>query len=99
MKHSRELLLYLVIFTGAGIYSFICFHSVEEIHYLKSFFPQKFTVQEVFYASAVELIKVIIIGIPFFLFIRICLVLTGRFRKDKDGQNALPVKEKDATHE
>ena len=87
MKRSRELLLYLVIFTGAGIYSFICFHSVEEIHYLKSFFPETFTVQEAFYASAVELIKVMIIGIPFLLFISICLVLAGRIRKDNDGQN------------
>ena len=89
MKHSRDLLLYLVIFTGTGIYSFICFHSVEEIHYLKSFFPVKFTVQEAFYASAVELIKVMIIGIPFLLFISICLVLSWRIRKDKDGQNTL----------
>ena len=89
MKRIRELLLYLVIFTGAGIYSFICLHSVEEIHYLKSFFPEKFTVQEAFYASAVELIKVMIIGIPFLLFISICLVLSGRIRKDKDGQNTL----------
>ena len=87
MKRSRELLIYLVIFTGAGIYSFICFHSVEEIHYLKSFFPETFTVQEAFYASAVELIKVMIIGIPFLLFISICLVLAGRIRKDKDGQH------------
>jgi len=94
MKRSRELLLYLVIFTGAGIYSFICLHSVDEIHYLKSFFPEKFTVQEAFYASAVELIKVMIIGIPFLLFISICLVLSGRLRKDKDRQNALTNKEK-----
>ena len=88
MKRGRELLLYLAIFAGAGIYSFICFHSVEEIHYLKSFFPEKFTVQEAFYASAVELIKVMIIGIPFVLFISICLVLSGRLRKDKDRQNS-----------
>jgi len=94
MKLSRELLLYMVIFAIAGIYSFICFHSVEEIHYLKSFFPVRFTVQEAFYASAVELIKVVIVGIPFLLFISICLVLSGRPGKDRDGQSTQTKKEK-----
>lgn len=47
----------------------ICFHSLEEIHYLKSFFPQTFTVEEAFYASAVELIKIVILSIPFLLVI------------------------------
>ena len=97
MKRSKELFLYLVIFTVTGIYSFICFHSVDEIHYLKSFFPEKFTVQEAFYASAVELIKVMIIGIPFLLFIGICLVLSERLRKYKDSPNAVPINKNDAT--
>ena len=45
--------------------SAICWHSLEEIHYLKTFYPKEFTVEEAFYASAVELLKVIIISLPF----------------------------------
>ena len=36
----------------------VSFHSVEEIHYFKTFYPDEFTVQETFYAALVELIKV-----------------------------------------
>ena len=37
------------------------------------FFPRQFTVQEAFYASAVELIKVLIISLPFVLIIATAL--------------------------
>ena len=47
----------------------VCWHLVEEIHYLKSFLPKQFTVEEAFYASAVELIKVVIVAVPFFFII------------------------------
>jgi len=46
------------------VFTAVCWHSVEEIHYLKSFFPKQFSVQEAYYAAAVELIKVVIIGLP-----------------------------------
>jgi hypothetical protein len=45
---------------------------VEEIHYLKSFFPKVFSVEQAFYASAVELIKVLIIAVPF-----VFIIVTG----------------------
>ncbi|BCR06156.1 hypothetical protein DESUT3_32250 [Desulfuromonas versatilis] len=51
----------------------ICLHSLEEIHYLKRFFPRAFTVQEVFYASAVELVKVLILLIPLLTVIGLAL--------------------------
>ena len=57
-----------IIFSVIFIFA-ICFHSLEEIHYLKSFFPQTFTVEEAFYASVVELIKIVILSIPFLLVI------------------------------
>ena len=63
----------LLILMGVVGYSAICLHSIEEIHYLKSFFPGKFTVEEAFYASAIELIKVLILGIPFVLALTLCL--------------------------
>lgn len=45
----------------------VSWHSVEEIHYLKTFYPDHFTVEEAFYASLVELIKVFLIAFPLLL--------------------------------
>jgi hypothetical protein len=42
---------------------------MTEIHYLKSFYPQQFSIEDAFYADAVEIIKVLIISIPFFFVI------------------------------
>jgi hypothetical protein len=78
MKEPYRLILKLGIATGVVVYSAICWHSIKEIHYLKLFFPAKFTVEEAFYASAIELIKVVIIGIPFLLIIGIFLYLMRR---------------------
>lgn len=69
MKKIPQILTVSVIIIGVVIFSAICWHSIEEIHYLKSFFPKAFTVEEAMYASVVELIKIVIIGIPFFLVI------------------------------
>jgi len=49
----------------------VCLHSLEEIHYLKSFFPPEFTVQEAFYAAMIELVKVVIIAVPLILIIAV----------------------------
>ncbi len=73
----------LVILIGVVGYAAICLHSIEEIHYLKSIFPKKFTVEEAFYASAIELIKVIIIGIPFVLALTLCLRRLKDSNKEK----------------
>ena len=81
MKNIKQIVLYLLIFVGVIAYSAICYHSVEEIHYLKSFFPRQFTVEQAYYATVIELIKVIIIGIPFFLIIGLCLVVLWREQK------------------
>ena len=62
----------VIIFCVVAI-SLVCLHSVDEIHYLKSFFPPKFSVSEAFYASGVELIKVLIISLPLVVIICICL--------------------------
>lgn len=62
-------ILRAAILSAVGISLFaisaVCWHSVEEIHYLKTFFPQQFGVEEAFYAAGVELIKVVIISVPF----------------------------------
>ena len=74
----KRLLLSLAIVVSVLIVAAVCYHSLEEIHYLKSFYPKQFTVEEAFYASAVELIKVLVIGVPFFLvlWVSLCLLKT-----------------------
>jgi hypothetical protein len=60
----------------------VSWHSVEEIHYLKTFYPNHFSVEEAFYASGVELIKVILVGLPLFLVIGAGLYVLRYFKKD-----------------
>jgi hypothetical protein len=64
MKVTTRAILDVGIVVVVAAYVAVCLHSVQEIHYLKSFFPRHFTVEEAFYAAATELIKVIIIGLP-----------------------------------
>ena len=71
----KRLLLSLAIVMSILIVAAVCYHSLEEIHYLKSFYPKQFTVEEAFYASGVELIKVVVIGVPFFLVLWVSLCL------------------------
>lgn len=65
-------------------YAAVCYHSVEEIHYLKSFYPREFTVEEAFYASGVELVKVLITGLPVGIFVLACALYATR-GADKKG--------------
>jgi hypothetical protein len=69
MNQASHILIFSAVVISIIIVSAVCWHSVAEIHYLKSFYPQQFSVEEAFYASAVELIKVLIISIPFFFII------------------------------
>ena len=74
-------ILRATILSAVGICLFVisavCWHSVEEIHYLKTFFPRQFSVEEAFYAAGVELIKVVIISVPFIgiIIIGLCFLL------------------------
>ena len=79
----KKLLLSLAIVVSILIVAAVCWHSLEEIHYLKSFYPKRFTVEEAFYASGVELIKVFVIGVPFFLVIWVSLYLL-KILRDRD---------------
>jgi hypothetical protein len=63
----------------------VSFHSVEEIHYLKSFYPASFTVTDASAASVVELIKVFLVAFPLLLMILVCLFLLWLFNK-KEGK-------------
>jgi hypothetical protein len=72
----------MITVVGLVVISGVCWHSIEEIHYLKSFFPKQFTVQEAYYASRIELIKIAIICFPALVIIGISLYLFHYYRKD-----------------
>jgi len=80
MSPKSRILLIVLIILALGAVTAVCLHSLEEIHYLKSFFPGSFTVEEAFYAGALELVKVIIISIPLVLIIVVCLVVLKRYK-------------------
>jgi hypothetical protein len=71
MKHLRLVLLSSVVICLIAV-SAVSLHSVEEIHYLKSFYPARFTVPEAAAAAVVELIKVSLVAFPLFLIVLVC---------------------------
>ena len=73
MKFNSRTFLNVVVLVGVVAFTLACLHSVDEIHHLKSFLPDEFTVEEAYDAALVELIKVIIIGLPILLIIGVCL--------------------------
>lgn len=79
MNRTWRLLLVAAIVIGIVIVSAVCWHSVGEIHYLKTFYPRQFSVEEAFYASGVELVKVLIIALPIILLIAISLYLLRHY--------------------
>ncbi len=82
LKNKKIRTLFLTSAAALSIIAIIavCWHSLEEIHYLKSFYPTWFTVEEAYYASTIELIKVFIIGFPLLIVLVISLSLLNRFR-------------------
>ena len=85
MKQSWRGFIFSVIAICIIVIAAVSWHSVEEIHYLKTFYPKQFTVEEAFYASGVELIKVILIVLP--LFFVIGLGLYGLCTSNKDRES------------
>ena len=77
----KTLLPRIAIAVCAIIILAVSLHSLEEIHYLKSFYPGKFSVEEAFYASGVELFKILIISFPLIVIIFVSLAYLKRDRK------------------
>ena len=82
MKRAYRVLSMIITVVGLAVISGVCWHSIEEIHYLKSFFPKHFTVQEAYYASKIELIKIAIICFPVLVIIGIILFILRYHRKE-----------------
>lgn len=58
----------------------VSFRSVEEIRYLKTFYPGSFTVEEAFYAALVEFIKIHIISLPLMVIILLAAFLLWLYK-------------------
>jgi hypothetical protein len=78
MSGFLRVLLILVLLVG---YGGIAWHSIGEIHYLKGFFPARFTVQEAFWAAWVEVAKLVIIGCPLGLAVVSLTLWRGKSRE------------------
>jgi hypothetical protein len=81
VKPSLRIFILSSIIVSILAVAAVSWHSVEEIHYLKSFYPKQFTVEEAFYASGVELIKVLLVGLPVFLAVGAGLWLLRHFNR------------------
>ena len=80
MRILKPALIAIIIASLLLIIAF-SLHSVEEIHYLKSFYPGRFTVEEAFYATMVEFIKIHIISLPLVVIILLSLFVLWAYRK------------------
>ncbi|MBW7957898.1 MAG: hypothetical protein H3C68_08415 [Deltaproteobacteria bacterium] len=72
MKILRPLLT-AVIAACMVLIGAVSYLSLKEIDYFKSSYPVTFTVEEAFYASLVEFIKIHIISLPLIAAILLCL--------------------------
>lgn len=79
MKPIVRIILLTAIAVCLIVIAAASFHSVEEIHYLKSFYPGSFTVSEAAAASVVEFIKVCLVAFPLLLIVLVCLFLLWLF--------------------
>jgi len=70
---KKDILFWTIIIVSFIFLVLVINHSVYEIHYLKSFFPDNFTVEQAKDAAIVELIKIFFISIPILIIIWICL--------------------------
>ncbi|MBI1913092.1 MAG: hypothetical protein HYS21_13985 [Deltaproteobacteria bacterium] len=80
MRYLKYLLL-LFILICVLIISAVSWHSIEEIHYLKSFYPERLSVEDAFHAAWVEVLKIHIISLPLLTIILICAFLLWLYKK------------------
>lgn len=80
MKFVKIVLSVIIVICLAAI-AIASFHSVWEIHYLKSFYQGHFSVAEAAYASIVELIKVVLISFPLIVMMCVSLFLITLLHK------------------
>jgi hypothetical protein len=74
--------LLIAVAACVAVVTAVSLHSVEEIHYLKSFYPARFSVLEAAAAARVELIKVSLVAFPLLLIVIVCLFLLWLYYKE-----------------
>jgi hypothetical protein len=84
MKGSLRLLTLSLIGVCLAAISAVSWHSVEEIHYLKTFYPRTFTVEEALYATMVEWFKVALISFPLILIVVVGFLLLRRYDREAE---------------
>jgi Na+-driven multidrug efflux pump len=78
MKNAWSILLTAAVIVSILVILAVSWYSVEEIHYLKTFYPTSFTVEEAYYATLVEFLKVHIISLPLVVIIIVGLYTLRR---------------------
>lgn len=81
MPKRKYVLPILAIVASLGIITALCLHAIEEIHYLKSFYPNSFTVEQAMQASIVELVKLLLGSLPLLIVIAVSVALLSIFRR------------------
>ena len=81
MKLKKKYILWAIIIICLLTIFGVARHSVDEIHYMKHFYPPVFTVEEAYYASKVELIKVVIVSVPLVVLIFTAISMLKRKKK------------------
>lgn len=71
----------VAICVGLLYLSAVCWHSVGEIHYLKTFYPSTFDLDQAYLASRIELIKVAILSFPVIAAIAVALFFLKNFSR------------------
>jgi len=77
------IVLSITIVICLAVVAAVSFHSVSEIHYLKTFYPGHFSVSDAAYASVVELVKVLLVAFPLVLIVIVCLFLLRLLNQSK----------------
>ncbi|UFS68706.1 hypothetical protein LPW11_12380 [Geomonas sp. RF6] len=64
MNKVASVSIAVMIVVGILFLAGVCWHSVGEIHYLKTFYPSSFNIDQAYEATRIEAIKVGIIAFP-----------------------------------
>ena len=84
MKRVVRIVCAAIVVACVGAVAAVCWHAVQEIHYLKTFYPVQFTVGDAFWASGVELVKVALITLPLLLVAALAVLVDWSRRRKGD---------------
>jgi len=83
MNRVGRIMVALIIVAAILFLAGVCWHSVGEIHYLKTFYPSTFNMDQAYEASMIEVIKVGILSFPIIVAIVVGLYALKNFNGEK----------------